>query len=103
MRLRDKVSDVKINKLKRIILGNNNDGVIYKVFVYFFIISVGFVFLYPILSMIVYSFKNAEDIINPLVNWIPTELYLENYKRAFSVLDFGETLMKTIYVTALPA
>lgn len=103
MRIRDKVTDVKLNRLKRIVFGNNNDGAIYKIFVYFFVISVGFVFLYPILSMIVYSFKNGEDIINPMVNWIPSELYLENYKRAFSVLDYVETLMKTIYVTVLPS
>lgn len=91
------------DKIRKKLLGNNSDGLLYKVFVYFFLISVGFIFLYPILTMISYSFKDANDIVNPLVNWIPSNFYLGNYKTALQVLDFKNTLGETIYVTLVPA
>lgn len=94
---------MKKDKLKKKLLGNNNDGVMYKIFVYFFLISVGFIFLYPILTMISYSFKDGNDIVNPLVNWIPSNFYLGNYEKALAVLDFKGSMIETIYVTAIPA
>lgn len=94
---------MKKDKLKKRLLGNNNDGIMYKIFVYFFLISVGFIFLYPILTMISYSFKDGNDIVNPLVNWIPSNFYLGNYEKALAVLDFKGSMIETIYVTAIPA
>ena len=93
----EKISSI-INKekLKKKFLGNNNDGMVYKIFVYFFLISVGFIFLYPLLTVISYSFKDSSDIVNPLVNWIPSKLYLGNYEKAFTVLNFKSVLFKTI-------
>lgn len=103
MNLDKKQFIIKKNKLKKKLLGNNNDGALYKIFVYFFLISVGFVFLYPILTMISYSFKDANDIVNPLVNWIPSGFYLGNYEKAITVLDFKNIFFETLYVTAIPA
>lgn len=62
-----------------------------KLFVYVLLIGIGFVYLYPVLYMGSYSFKSLDDLLNPLVNWIPTTIYLENYMRAIRVLDFLPT------------
>jgi len=44
-------------KLKKILLGKElSDGVIFKAIVYVLLIAIGFVYLYPILYMISYSF-----------------------------------------------
>ncbi|MGL4337329.1 MAG: carbohydrate ABC transporter permease [Turicibacter sp.] len=90
-------------KLRKKLLGNNGDGLLQQVMIYVLLITIGFVFLYPLIMIVSYSFKDSKDIINPLVEWIPTQFYLGNYEKAFMVLDFWKSLGQTIVVTGLPA
>lgn len=101
----------QINKLRRLGL-NLQKSKIFKfkysekielLAVYFFLILIGFVFLYPIIYMISYSLMDTEDLINPLIKWIPSKLYMENFNQANIVLDFFPSLIKTLYVTIVPA
>lgn len=69
--------------------------------VYFLLIGIGIVFLYPVLYMIVYSFKSLPDLVNPTIEWIPSRLYLENYRKALVVLDYGRSLMVTVIQVSL--
>jgi len=71
--------------------------------VYFFLILIGFVFLYPIIYMISYSLMDTKDLINPLIKWIPSKLYLGNFVEANKVLEFFPSLIKTLYVTIIPS
>lgn len=91
-------------KSKRLFLGmQGTDGLIFKILIYGLLIGIGFVYLYPLLYMGDYSFKSLDDLLNPLVNWIPTNFYLGNYIKANQVLSFFPTLLETLYVTVLPA
>lgn len=91
-------------KVKRMLLGmQGTDGFLFKMLIYGLLVGIGFVYLYPLIYMGSYSFKSLDDLLNPLVNWIPTQLYLENYTRAYEVLNFIPTLLETLYVTAIPA
>lgn len=91
-------------KSKRLFLGmQGTDGLIFKILIYGLLIGIGFVYLYPLLYMGDYSFKSLDDLLNPLVNWIPTNFYLGNYTKANQVLSFFPTLLETLYVTVLPA
>lgn len=91
-------------KLKKMTFGvKGNDGFLYKLFIYGLLVGIGFVYLYPLLYMTSYSLKSLDDILNPLVNWLPTQLYLDNYEAAYSVLKFIPTMLETLYVTAIPA
>lgn len=91
-------------KTKRFLLGmQGSDGLLFKVLVYGLLIGIGFVYLFPLLYMGVYSFKSLDDLLNPLVNWIPTQLYLDNYTKANQVMNFFKTLGETLYVTILPS
>ncbi|KIY23524.1 carbohydrate ABC transporter permease [Mesobacillus subterraneus] len=91
-------------KMKRMILGmQGTDGILFKLLIYGLLVGIGFVYIYPLIYMGSYSFKSLDDLLNPLVNWIPTQLYLENYKRAYEVLNFIPTLLETLYVAAIPA
>jgi multiple sugar transport system permease protein len=74
-----------------------------KALLYFLLILIGFVFLYPIFYMISYSFMDPEDLVNPFVKWIPTKLYLENYKSALNVLNYKTSLISSIYVALIPS
>ncbi|WP_051314801.1 carbohydrate ABC transporter permease [Alteribacter aurantiacus] len=92
------------NKSKKLLFGTHgSDGLMMKFIVYALLIGIGFVYLYPLIYMGSYSLKSLDDILNPLVNWIPSTLYLDNYQQALSVLNFLPTFGQTLYVTALPA
>ena len=53
--------------------------------------------------MISTSLKSPQDIINPMVSWVPTSLYVDNYVKAFKVLKFFPTLGKSLLITLIPA
>lgn len=78
-------------------------SIIYNGVIYLFLIIMGFVFLFPLLKMISMSLMSSEDLVNPLVNWLPYTFSAENYKRALLVLGYGQTLWTTACVSILPA
>lgn len=91
-------------KVKKFFLGRNfTDGLLFKVLIYTLLVSIGYVYVYPILYMISTSLKSRDDIINPMVMWIPTKLYLDNYVRAYNVLKYFPTLLRSMTITLLPA
>ncbi|BAJ64659.1 carbohydrate ABC transporter permease [Anaerolinea thermophila] len=78
-------------------------GALFTVFLYLLLIAIGFVYLYPLLFMFVTSIKSPQDLLNPMVQWVPTELYLGNYVKAFRVLNYPVNLMNTILVSVAPS
>lgn len=79
------------------LFGNQRKGGLLKLAVlYSLLVGVGFVYLYPILVMFTASAKDVYDLINPLVDWIPTKIHVDNYVRAWAVLGGFETLISTI-------
>jgi multiple sugar transport system permease protein len=67
------------------------------------LIAIGFVYLYPLLFMFVTSLKSPSDLLNPMVQWIPTELYAGNYEKAFQVLDYPTKLASSILISFVPS
>lgn len=99
-----KRKNISVVKLKKKLLGSNSDtGLLMKVISYALLISVGFIFLYPVIYMISYAFKDLGDLLNSSVNWIPTQFYTENIVRAYDVLDYIPTLLQTFFVAVLPS
>ena len=96
----------KINtaRLKRFFLGSRTTyGLIFNVILYLLLIAIGFVYLYPLLFMFVTSMKSAPDLLNPMVQWVPTEIYFGNYVKAFRVLDYPNTLLSSILISLVPS
>jgi len=84
--------------------GNNNRlSGLAQLTIYTLLVSIGFVYIYPILYMISSSLKSTSDLVNPMVSWIPMTLYLDNFKKAITVLDYLPSLLKGTVVTLLPA
>ncbi|MBC1232620.1 carbohydrate ABC transporter permease [Listeria booriae] len=91
-------------KMKRFLLGMNGmDGFLMKIVIYGLLVVIGFVFLYPILYMVSYSFKDLDDLLNAAVSWVPSKLYLGNFERAYEVLDYMKTFGQTLIVAILPS
>ncbi|GAF22112.1 LOW QUALITY PROTEIN: binding-protein-dependent transport systems inner membrane component [Bacillus sp. JCM 19047] len=103
-KVKKKRSIVGFTKIRKLLIGSqDNSGFILKILVYSLLVAIGYVYLFPVLYMGVFSFKRLDDLLNPLVTWIPTGLYWENFSRALEVLNFWPTLWQTLYVTVLPA
>lgn len=93
----------RIDKMNRVMLGTRSrNGILFTVFVYVLLVSLGFVYLYPILHMIITSVKSLPDLLDPSVSWIPTELSLENFKSAFQVMNFTDALIDTTQIALFP-
>lgn len=95
---------VAASKVRKLLFGmGENDGFVFKAVVYLLLIAIGFVYLYPMLFMLVNSFMSLDDLVNSMIKWIPSTLYVENYSKALNVLDYEKTLLQTIGVAGLPA
>lgn len=91
------------DKIRRVFFGGHEPGLIYKFVVFVLLLTLGFIFLYPLINMLSYSFMTQSDLLNPLVSWIPTQLYLGNYERAYLVMDYLPALQVSLYVALLPS
>lgn len=94
---------ITASRLRKFFIGSNGNGILQKICIYVFAVLIGFVFIYPLLQMLSDSFMSPEDIVNPLVEWIPTELYTQNYDKAMKIMDYAKSLGTTLYVSIVPA
>ena len=87
-------------KLHKFWIGKTfTDGMLYRLVIYLLLISFSYIYLYPLLFMVVNSLKSVDDLINPGVRWIPTVLMWENYERAIEVLNLPSSMIdSTVYV-----
>lgn len=90
--------------LRSLLLGSRTGyGLIFTALLYALLIAIGFVYLYPVLFMLVTSLKSMDDLLNPMVQWVPTELYLGNYTKAYRVLDYPATLLSSVLISVVPS
>ncbi len=90
-------------KIHRFLFGTREkQGVGHQIVVYGLLICIGFVYLYPMLYMISTSFMNMEDLLDTSVKWLPSSLYLGNYKDAATSLDFLMSFLKGILIAGAP-
>jgi multiple sugar transport system permease protein len=78
-------------------------GLVFSIVLYLLLIAIGFVYLYPLLFMFVTSMKSPSDLLNSMVQWIPTQFYIDNYVRAYHVLDYPQTLASSVLVSLVPS
>lgn len=72
-------------------------GVVYAIFRFLLLISIGFIIIYPLLYMIVTSISAATSFTNGTRVWIPTEFDIKtNYERAFYAMKYGTAFLNTI-------
>src|SRR5690606_14422844 len=74
-----------------------------NVLLYMVLIAIGFVYLYPLLFMFVTSLKSPGDLLNPMVQWIPSEVYAGNYEKAYRVLNYPQTLASSLLISVVPS
>jgi multiple sugar transport system permease protein len=73
-----------------------------RIAVYVLLITISYVFLYPIMKMISISFMTASDLVDPEIIWFPKKLIFSNYSIAWTVLNGKVSLFNSIkYSTIL--
>lgn len=93
-----------IERLRAILFGSRaHRGLISSGVLYALLIAIGFVYLQPLLFMFVTSIKNPSDLLNPMVQWVPTEFFLGNYEKSFRVLNYPQTLLSSILISVIPS
>lgn len=93
-----------VDRLRGLLFGTGqSSGLLFKAILYALLITIGFVYLQPLLFMFINSIKSPDDLLNPMVQWVPTELYTGNYTRAYRVLDYPNTLLASILMSTVPS
>lgn len=91
-------------KLKRVFVGMRfTDGIFYKLLIYTLLISLGYVYLYPMLYMVTNSFMTVDDIINVAVRWIPSRFNWENYRLVWVEIEYLSALRDAFILAIVPA
>ena len=90
-------------KFKRFMLGNaEKRGLVTSFVVYLLLIVISFIFLYPVLYMISRSLMSRTDLLDSSAMWIPSSITLHNYESAILTMDYWMSLLKNLYLAAVP-
>ncbi|HHY24650.1 MAG TPA: carbohydrate ABC transporter permease [Clostridiaceae bacterium] len=72
-----------------------------KIFLYLLLINLSYVFIYPIIHMVITSIKDMQDYMDITVRWIPNKIFFENYKIALSMLDYKTGFFNSFIITVV--
>lgn len=86
------------SKLRFKLMGRHiTDGWIYRSAVYVLLVSIAYVFLYPLLRMLSMTFMSTADLINPEIDWVPQNWSFTNLRVAWSVMDMPTTILNSLW------
>lgn len=92
------------DRLKALKYAKTGTSVVYSIFRYALLISIGFIIIYPLLYMIVTSIMSPAAYNNSTRVWIPTEFNIkDNYSKAIEALSYGTALLSTIKYEVISA
>mgnify|MGYP004606263613 CR=1 FL=1 len=66
-----------------------------------FLIGICFTVIYPMLSHVFASFMPARDFYNSNIKYLPSSLVLDNYKKAWELLNYGSTVLNSVVLCLL--
>lgn len=80
-----------------------HSGVVGKAFVTLLLVDIGFVYLYPVLYMVSTMLMTVNDLVDPTVIWVPTEVCFENIRIAFVGMEYMQGLAQSALVSVVGA
>lgn len=93
-----------VERASGLLFGNRaHRGWVFSLALYALLVAIGFVYLQPLLFMFITSIKSPDDLLNPMVQWVPTELFLGNYHKAYQVLNYPQSLMSSLLMSMIPS
>lgn len=71
-------------------------GTVWPIFRFIVLFGLCFIILYPLIFMLSTAFRPSEQMSDPSIVWIPKSFTLDNIKDVWGIMDFGNTLVKTV-------
>lgn len=76
----------------------NATSVIWKIFRFFLLIGISYIFLFPVLYMISIAVRSPETVNDPSAVWIPRGVSLESIKTAIDILEYPRAITVTAII-----
>ena len=77
-------------------------GVAVSGVIYTLLITIAFIYMYPMLYMFSRSLMDKRDLLDASAKWIPSQVTTQNYVSALAALDYWNSLWKNIYLAFVP-
>lgn len=77
----------------------NGTSFIWKIFRFFLLIGICYIFLFPVLYMISVAIRGPESVNDPSVVWIPREFALSSIKTAVEILEYPRAVGVTVLLS----
>lgn len=95
--------DARREHLKKCLLGSaDKRGLLISTVMYVLLVSIAFIYLYPILYMLSRSFMEKHDLLDASAKWIPSSLTIKNYSDAIATMDYWNSLLKNLFLAFVP-
>ncbi len=95
--------EARRDRFRKLMLGSTEKrGVLMSIVVYVLLITIAFIYMYPILYMLSRSFMEKSDLLDASAKWIPSTVTLKNYSDAIATMDYWNSLAKNLYLAAVP-
>lgn len=76
-------------------------NIVYKVFRFFLLIGICYLFLFPILYMLSLAVRHPMTVDDPSIVWLPKAVSLESIKAAAKYLKYKDSFLITFLITAV--
>ncbi len=92
------------HRLRMHVVGKHvNDGLLFKLMVYIILTSAAVLYLKPLFFMVSTSLKSVPDLLDPTIQWLPTQLEWSNYATAAFGLKYFKSLTYTLSISLVAA
>lgn len=81
------------------ILKQKSKSLVIGLFMLLFIIGLSYLFLFPLIYIVVSTFQSPATVSDPSIIWVPTELSFAGLVGAWGFLDFGNSAPLTAIIT----
>lgn len=75
----------------------------FRLIVFVNLCGLAFAFMLPVVWMAVTSIMTKEDLLDPLVRWVPTDVTFYNLKHALTALRYGPAALNSSIMAVIPA
>lgn len=79
------------------------EKVLTQIAIYALLITISYVFLFPLIKMVSLAFMSQADIIDPEIDFVPKSPTLNNFRAALIVLDGFKSLWGSLWVSSVMA
>ncbi len=90
-------------KMKKLMLGSaEKRGFLMSIVVYVLLITIAFIYIYPVLYMFSRSLMEKNDLLDASAKWIPSSVTWKNYADAIATMDYWNSLLKNLVLALVP-